>query len=197
MNIVSKTFTTLPADICNIIYQYYKPQYLVDIENIDKYSLLKNWFNSYGVDDEVFYDNDGNPIGDEVNSIRLDKLRDWMMPRLGQFFPRNTPTIWAETICQMNNTLLPHTRAKLGMCGLNSHLHLNADDDEYYYYVDRFFQQTRVDVSFQKNFIELRHDRCYGNEYIRDDIKLWCKQNGIAFQPRTHTKTMIKKLMKL
>ena len=24
MNIVSKTFTTLPAEICNIIYQYYK-----------------------------------------------------------------------------------------------------------------------------------------------------------------------------
>ena len=54
MNFVSKTFTTLPAEICNIIYQYYKPQYIVDIENIDKHSLLKNWFDGEE-DDTVNY----------------------------------------------------------------------------------------------------------------------------------------------
>jgi len=41
LNIVSKNITTLPSEICDIIYQYYKLPYLDDIVNpFTKYRLL-------------------------------------------------------------------------------------------------------------------------------------------------------------
>ena len=43
LNIMRKTITTLPSEICDIIYQYYKPQYLIDIENpFNKYCLCSS-----------------------------------------------------------------------------------------------------------------------------------------------------------
>jgi len=44
MNIVGKNITTLPIEICDIIYQYYKPQYIIDIENPFTKYCLKKWY---------------------------------------------------------------------------------------------------------------------------------------------------------
>jgi len=44
MNIVSKNITTLPSEVCDIIYQYYKPQYVIDIENPFNKYCLKRWY---------------------------------------------------------------------------------------------------------------------------------------------------------
>jgi hypothetical protein len=45
MNIVTKTLTTLPEEVCNIIYEYYKLPFLDEIQNpFNKYKLKSNSF---------------------------------------------------------------------------------------------------------------------------------------------------------
>ena len=42
MNIVTKTFTNLPDEVCNIIYEYYKLPFLDEIQNpFNKYCLVR------------------------------------------------------------------------------------------------------------------------------------------------------------
>ena len=45
MNIVTKTLTTLPEEVCNIIYEYYKLPFLDEIQNpFNKYCLVKSYW---------------------------------------------------------------------------------------------------------------------------------------------------------
>ena len=44
MNIVTKTITSLPEEVCNIIYEYYKLPFLDEIQNpFNKYTLKHCW----------------------------------------------------------------------------------------------------------------------------------------------------------
>jgi len=129
-NIVSKNITTLPSEICDIIYQYYKPQYLNDIENpFNKYCLCRMEYAEY----LVRYNN---------KPKRIHK------PTKRFSFGRYILHFDLERSC-----ILPQN-----ICG---------------------------------RWCDLK------DKYYRKDLIKVCKKNDIDVKKREHTKTLIKKLMKL
>jgi len=154
INIVSKNITTLPSEICDIIYQYHKPQYLIDIENpFNKYRLLKSYWrlkmrNSYDMSRNLtihsYIDND---------KLKLYQTKRFNNDKYHLQFDNRRPSILPQY------ALRPECQGYDFRC-------------KYVWY-------------------DLK------NKDYRARLIGVCNTNDIEFRPREHTKSLIKKLMKL
>ena len=138
-NIVSKNITTLPSDICDIIYEYYKLPFLDDIKNpFNKYCLCKSYMRDIG--------------------YKGWKNREYTPTKR---FNRDT-------------------------------YHLNFDNDRYSI-VPQLLNEIRTSDRgwYVYEWYNFKH------KPYREFLIKRCKENRIELKPREHTKTLIKKLMKL
>lgn len=176
MNIVSKNITTLPSEICNIIYEYYKLPFLDEIKRLNDLEfspsqVLDSWFGYYGFN---YTDNEWRSKKVQlITSLLRSKDMLYKMPRVGMNLNRlgldRVP--WVDQITNRNSY-------------------------KYYEEVDKFFEYMRYGILFEKSVIPPNSAEIVGLN-SRNDYKRYCRNNGIEFKEKTPTKTLVKKLMRI
>tara|TARA_B100000424_G_scaffold268669_1_gene263934 strand:+ start:5979 stop:6500 length:522 start_codon:yes stop_codon:yes gene_type:complete len=171
-NLVAKTLTALPEEVCNIIYEYYKLPFLEMIQLHRATSIFANTEEEYGVEITEML----------VDILVRNKLR-WQNP-----YSNN---LYYNLFGFYNLDGLNKNR-----------FHYLIDDDKLTrkqkITVARNIEVYNSNHMFIPTNRELNRVRChYEREEVTDTIKKICKDNKIRVQHNSRVKTLYKKLMKL